>query len=258
MDLELGPTLREARIRRKIDLSEVEQRTKIRVRYLRALENEEWDVLPGGSYTRSFIRTYGSFLGLDGERLADEFRRLHADPVATRYPHVEPVGSGGGPRPPGFRAPRLGPGGVTALVAAAVIGILIVIGVTVGDDDGGGGSEARTGREKPANKTKRQQQRQSAQERREVAVELTAIADVWVCMVNQQGVPVVNGLILGAGARQGPFRSREFDVTFGNGQVALEVNGREVPVADTPNPIGYELAPGEVRELGIAERPTCT
>ena len=46
------------RNRRKIDLSEVEAATKIRVRYLRAIENEEWDVLPGGIYTRGFIRTY--------------------------------------------------------------------------------------------------------------------------------------------------------------------------------------------------------
>jgi cytoskeleton protein RodZ len=258
MDLELGPTLREARIRRKIDLSEVEQRTKIRVRYLRALENEEWDILPGGSYTRSFIRTYGTFLGLDGERLADEFRRLHEDPVATRYPHVEPaLGSGGGPSPPGFRRPRLGPGGVTALVAAALVAILIVIGVVVGDDDDGG-PQAGTGRERQAGKGERPQQNRAPQQQRQVAVQLTAIADVWVCMVDQQGVPVVNGLILGAGAQQGPFHSREFDVTFGNGQVAMEVNGREVPVADTANPIGYELVPGEVRELGIAERPTCT
>jgi cytoskeleton protein RodZ len=257
MDLEIGPTLREARIRRKIDLSEVEQRTKIRVRYLRALENEEWDVLPGGSYTRSFIRTYGSFLGLDGDRLADEFRRLYEDPLGTRYPHVEPVlGSGGGPSPPGIRGPRLGAGGVTALVAAALVAILIVIGVTVGDDDEPAPQAgARSGK---AGKRQGKQQRPPAQARDKVAVRLTAIADVWVCMVNQQGVPVVNGLILAPGAQQGPFRSRKFDVTFGNGGIAMEVNGREVPVADTASPIGYELMPGKVRELGIAERPTCT
>jgi Helix-turn-helix domain len=258
MDLEIGPTLREARIRRKIDLSEVEQRTKIRIRYLRALENEEWDVLPGGSYTRSFIRTYGSFLGLDGERLADEFRRLYEDPLAARYPHVEPaLGSGGGPRPPGIRGPRLGPGSVTVLVAAALVAVLIVIGITVGNDDEPG-SQARTARGKVAHKRKGQQQRPPAPAKSRVAVQLTAIGDVWVCMVNQEGMPVVNGLILAPGAQQGPFRSRKFDVTFGNGQVALEVDGREVPVADTANPIGYELVPGKVRELGIADRPSCT
>ena len=53
----VGATLREARNRRKIDLSEVEAATKIRVRYLRAIENEEWGLLPGDAYARSFVRT---------------------------------------------------------------------------------------------------------------------------------------------------------------------------------------------------------
>jgi cytoskeleton protein RodZ len=75
VETEIGTTLREARIRHKVNLAEVEQRTKIRVRYLRALENEEWDLLPGPTYTRSFIRTYASFLGLDGERPRSEMAR---------------------------------------------------------------------------------------------------------------------------------------------------------------------------------------
>ncbi|MGZ8665529.1 MAG: helix-turn-helix domain-containing protein, partial [Solirubrobacterales bacterium] len=94
----IGATLRDTRTRRKIDLAEVESATKIRVRYLRALENEEWDVLPGGAYTRSFIRTYATFLGLDGERLADTYRREFEQTPAERLPRHEPVPA---PRPPG-------------------------------------------------------------------------------------------------------------------------------------------------------------
>ena len=74
----IGSTLRETRIRRKIDLSEVEAATKIRARYLRAIENEEWEVLPGGAYVRAFIRTYANYLGLDGERLVDGVQRASA------------------------------------------------------------------------------------------------------------------------------------------------------------------------------------
>src|SRR5262245_61484828 len=70
----LGATLREARRRRRIELSEVEAAIRIRRRYLRAMEDEDWEALPGGVYTRGFIRTYASFLGLDGERLAAEYR----------------------------------------------------------------------------------------------------------------------------------------------------------------------------------------
>jgi hypothetical protein len=256
MNLELGPTLREARIRRKIDLSEIEARTKIRIRYLRALENEEWDVLPGGAYTRSFIRTYATFLGLDGERMADEFRRLHEDPGAARYPHAEPLltkgGQGGGPR-----LPRLGRGPLTALIAASLIGILILIGVVSSDEDEPSGQGAP--RERQAKEQKEKPgERSRTQAPQTVGVQVTAIGTVWVCMVDKRGAEVIDGQTLAAGQREGPFRSPQFDLTFGNGQVALAVNGRQVPVTDSANPIGYRLSPGEVRKLAIDERPTCT
>ena len=47
MAADIGQTLRDARLRQKIDMTEVEAATKIRAKYLRALENEEWDLLPG-------------------------------------------------------------------------------------------------------------------------------------------------------------------------------------------------------------------
>ena len=67
---DIGSTLREARMRARIDISEVEARTKIRAKYLRAIENEEWDLLPGPVYVKSFLRTYGDFLGLDSRLLS--------------------------------------------------------------------------------------------------------------------------------------------------------------------------------------------
>src|SRR5260370_27384544 len=74
---DIGPTLREARMRARIDISEVEARTKIRAKYLRAIENEEWDLLPGSIYAKSFLRTYGDFLGLDSRMLLDEFKNRY-------------------------------------------------------------------------------------------------------------------------------------------------------------------------------------
>ena len=62
---EIGETLREARMRRRIDMAEVEAATKIRAKYLRALENEEWDLLPGPTFVKTFLRTYAEYLGLD-------------------------------------------------------------------------------------------------------------------------------------------------------------------------------------------------
>lgn len=58
----------------KIDVQEVEQETKIRAKYLRALENEEYNLLPGNAYVKSFLRTYAEFLGLDSRALVDAYR----------------------------------------------------------------------------------------------------------------------------------------------------------------------------------------
>ena len=86
----VGTILREARNRRKVELAEVEAATRIRVRFLRAIEDEEWDVLPGGVYTRGFIRTYASFLGprrrAPGRGLPRERRSRHRrdDAAAAR------------------------------------------------------------------------------------------------------------------------------------------------------------------------------
>src|SRR5918999_4691580 len=74
---EIGETLREARMRAKIDVSEVEAETKIRAKYLRALENEEWDLLPGPTFARSFLRTYAEALGLDPKLLVEEYKLRH-------------------------------------------------------------------------------------------------------------------------------------------------------------------------------------
>src|SRR5947199_9244819 len=74
---EIGSTLREARLRAHIDITEVETRTKIRAKYLRAIENEEWDRLPGPIYAKSFLRTYSDYLGPDSRMLLDEFKRRY-------------------------------------------------------------------------------------------------------------------------------------------------------------------------------------
>lgn len=70
---EIGATLREARERRQLTWEQVEAETKIRAKYLRALEDEEFDSLPSGTYVRGFLRAYASYLGLDGRLFVDEY-----------------------------------------------------------------------------------------------------------------------------------------------------------------------------------------
>ena len=75
---EIGSSLREARTRRQIGVAQVEQATKIRGKYLRALEEEQFDVLPSQTYVKGFLRTYADYLGLDGQLYVDEYNSRFA------------------------------------------------------------------------------------------------------------------------------------------------------------------------------------
>ncbi len=70
---EIGNSLREARVRQGLEYPQVELATKIRAKYLRALEDEQFGVLPAQPYVKGFMRTYAEFLGLDGQLYVDEF-----------------------------------------------------------------------------------------------------------------------------------------------------------------------------------------
>src|SRR5437773_10032286 len=70
---EIGTSLREARLRQGLDFPELEQATKIRGKYLRALEDEQFDLLPAQTYVKGFLRSYAEYLGLDGQLYVDEY-----------------------------------------------------------------------------------------------------------------------------------------------------------------------------------------
>lgn len=252
MDTGIGATLRKTRNRRKVGLSEVEAATKIRLRYLRAMESEEWDVLPGGVYTRGFIRTYASFLGLDGERLADEYRRGAEDGTAgERGQRAEPVVAS--PRPP-RRGPRLSTRAWTAIVIACLVAVLVVVGLSTGEESVTPGP-VRTG-------TIKSRVRVGASPAQKlpsgVSVRLTANAEVWVCLLSASGERLVDGQILEAGASEGPFHSGSFTVSFGNGEVSMKIDGQEASIPATASPIGYSIdSNGQLQQLPESERPTC-
>ncbi len=125
---EIGATLREARMRRHIDITEVESATKIRAKYLRAMEDEEWDLLPGPTFVKSFLRTYADYLGLDSRLLSSSGSATTSGsprPSCRRWP---PRGSSSGAL--GARAsPGRWRGVVLALcVIAILVGGLYVLG----------------------------------------------------------------------------------------------------------------------------------
>src|ERR1700753_2496793 len=121
---EIGETLRETRMRRRIDMTEVEAATKIRAKYLRALENEEWNLLPGPTFVKSFLRTYAEALGLDAKLIVEEFKLRHERPSEFAPQPIRATGPGRerrqAPRP---RVPRwlIGLGLIAALVVALFI-----------------------------------------------------------------------------------------------------------------------------------------
>ncbi len=89
---EIGNTLREARLRRGLDILDCEAETKIRAKYLRAMEEEQFDLMPSPTYVRGFLRTYADFLDLDGRLVLDEYEsrfgsyRLAADATMPGHP----------------------------------------------------------------------------------------------------------------------------------------------------------------------------
>src|SRR3954464_7583046 len=94
----IGEALRTARHEAGIELEEVERTIRIRSRYLAALENEDWGVLPGDAYVRGFLHTYGAYLRLDATALVDEYARLGVGREGEHPLEVsfEPARPGGG------------------------------------------------------------------------------------------------------------------------------------------------------------------
>ena len=250
MDTGIGPTLREARNRRKLHLSEVEAAIKIRARYLQAMENEEWDALPGGAYTRGFIRTYAAYLGLDGERLADDYRQA-ASPGSDRVPkRIEPV-----PASARRGGSKLSGGALLALVALALVALLVAVGLLSG---GGDSSAPRPRGGEVANKRHDARSGGATTAEPGVVMRLAATGEVWVCVLGAGETPLVDGEILEAGAKAGPFRSGRFEIALGNGAVRMFVDGKRADVPESSSPVGYRVdSNGELAALEEGERPSC-
>jgi hypothetical protein len=253
----VGTTLRTARNRRKIALSEVEAAIKVRVRHLRAIEDEDWEALPGGSYPRGFIRAYAAYLGLDGERLAAEYAR-QAPSAGREGPRVEPAQIDGAAERERRRLPRAA---LTALVVVALVGLVVVIGLATGGGGGGptpvgtgsggsvSGSAAAGGRAAP---------RGGGTRGETVVLRLATRGEVWVCVLDARGRPLVEGQVLPGGVEKGPFHSGSFTVAFGNGEVAMQVDGKETQIPASASPLGYAIdSGGRLTPLAEAERPTC-
>ena len=87
---QIGDSLREARTRHGFSPADVHKAIRIRERYLTALEEERWDMLPGEAYTKGFLRTYAEHLGLNSQLYIDEYNlrvARHDDQLPPLVPH---------------------------------------------------------------------------------------------------------------------------------------------------------------------------
>jgi cytoskeletal protein RodZ len=120
---EIGNTLREARLRRGFDVARCEAETKIRAKYLRAMEEDQFDVLPAPTYVRGFLRAYSEFLGLDWQLVLDEYESRFG---GFADPHWEGDHAGSPPPRPrrGMEPERRSP--ETRLLWIAIVGVLCI------------------------------------------------------------------------------------------------------------------------------------
>src|SRR4051812_32073075 len=78
----MGEKLRRERLRRCLDLAQISRELKISARMLEAIEDENFERLPAGVFTKSFVRQYARLLGLDEEELLAELEKLNSSPFA--------------------------------------------------------------------------------------------------------------------------------------------------------------------------------
>ncbi|HEY2215877.1 MAG TPA: helix-turn-helix domain-containing protein [Solirubrobacteraceae bacterium] len=272
---EIGETLRDARMRARIDVSEIEAKTKIRAKYLRALENEEWGLLPGPTFVKSFLRTYAEALDLDGKALVEEYRLSHErpsdallEPIVSR-PDRGRGRSGGGRSSAGRSQGGGGPSrGYLAIVGVVVLLIVLLIVGLIGK--GGGSSsnsgsstasksvnssnkKSKTGAAAHANSTTHARANNSI-----VALSLHPSAPVYVCLIGDDGRKAIPGEELQPGKSTATFHAHRFLLTLGNSSVKLFVDGHERSVPASSQAIGYSITrTGGRKRLTLGNLPTC-
>lgn len=270
---EIGVTLREARMRAGIDIAEVESRTKIRAKYLRALENEEWSLLPGSTFVKSFLRTYAEALGLDAKLLVEEYK--------FRHEPYEQGGNGVVQRQNGRRGRRNRQGafggppkrtGWLPLVALVAIVALLLFGVyrmSQGEDEGNkptaevattttSAAEAAAAKEAAEAKA-RSERRAAARQVVNLRVTATGTTPTFVCVRDATGKRVINGVTLQPGKSSKRVRSKRFDVAIGAPSAKVTDGKRRLQVkADDRNVIAYRITKDELKRLPEGQRPSCS
>jgi cytoskeleton protein RodZ len=283
----IGNTLAEARTRRGVDLDEVHAATGIRPRYLRAIEEEDWNALPEEFYARSFLRKYAEFLGVDPDPLVAEYRRQRGTSGSAGAP-TSPFARTGSRRADALRRRRkrqsvyvwIG----TGLLAAAIVVAIVLIASGGSNESNGGKNAAAGGGANPGKGAKggkgngngggvqgKGGGKQGGGKNGDggagaatgagattVALAIEPTAEVWACVLDAKGKPLVDGATLAPGESVGPFHSKGYTAAFGNGEVDVKVNGKPAATPKTPSPMGFTVTlQGKLHPLPEGKRPSC-
>ena len=149
---------------------------------------------------------------------------------------------------------RIGWGAI--FVAAALAALFIVLGIT-----GGSSQSPKNNLHQHHRAGDKQGSAQSSTTTTttpsEATVSLTPTGTVWVCLVDQSGKALVNGETLTTGDSRGPFKAKDMQLTLGNGEIQVELNGKQVSIPSAANPVGFDLTPQGAKPLSTADSPTC-
>lgn len=252
---EIGTTLRDARVRRDISLQQAEEDTKIRVKYIQAMENEDFDILPAGTYVKGFLRTYAEYLDLDYQLLIDEYNDRFG--TGEHREHViQP------PKTAKTEAPRKRPANyiIVAILAVAIIVVLAYLGT--------GNRDTESAKEIPLPATVSTAATQTTppvaapapvattptQQSSLQTVTILAKNDCWVELIrNNDKTPLIDAQTLEAGTEKS-FTAAEIGtaakltLTVGNTNVVVTINGAEQPALEAA-PADYEISATGLRKL---------
>ena len=217
---EIGNSLHEARVRQAVSLPAAEVGTKIRAKYLKALEEEQFDALPAQTYVKGFLRTYADFLGLDGQLYVDEYN--------SRFVLAEDDGRVLRPRRSDARPARRSSGFESRAVLLTLAAIAIVSALVIVAWKSGGGNKRIPSSETSTVVTKPSRGKRATAARGIIRLTLSARAGnskVQVYSSSQGGKLLLDGTLLRGKTIAIPLRKRYWlDVTVPR-NVVLHVNG---------------------------------
>ncbi len=240
-------------MRARIDIGEVEARTKIRAKYLRAIENEEWDLLPGPVYVKSFLRTYGDYLGLDSRLLVDDFKRRYEHPSDHE---LRPVATLHRERERAARGPLLPPWAIIGAVLVAVVVVLYILGSANNKPKT---TQPAGARASPGQRHRRRVSRgpPAAAVPHTVSLRIVPTGTVYICLVDAAGRKLIPGRIFAAGQTIPVQTAPKLLLTLGNASVRMRLNDTPVPVSPSSSSIGLLLTPRGSSPLSAARQPRC-